>query len=201
MLKKIGIGVAVLIGGFIVLVATRPAVYTVERSATISAPADVIYGEVADFHQWSEWSPWEKLDLTMKKTYDGAPAGQGAIYSWVGNDQVGEGRMTILGAKLSEQIEIKLEFIKPFEATSQTLFTFKPAGDATQVTWTMNGNNNFMSKAYGLFVNLDAAIGSDFERGLAALKTVAEGEAKKRAVVAAPKPAETGAAPTPASAQ
>ena len=200
MLKKIGIGVAVLIVAFLVLVATRPSTYTVERSATISAPADVAYGQVADFHYWAAWSPWEKLDPSMKKTYDGAPTGQGAMYHWVGNDQVGEGRMTIVGAKPGEQIDIKLEFVKPFEATSQTLFTFKPAGDTTQVTWIMNGTNNFMSKAVSLFVNFQASIGSDFERGLAALKTAAEGEAKKRAAAAAAanKPAETGAPAAPA---
>ncbi|HEX2568830.1 MAG TPA: SRPBCC family protein [Polyangia bacterium] len=201
MLKKIGIGVAVLVVGLVVLVATRPSTFTVERSASINAPADVVYAQVADFHGWAAWSPWEKLDPALKRTYEGAPSGQGAIYRWVGNDKVGEGRMTIVGAKPGEQVEIKLEFIKPFEATSQTLFTFKPTGDATQVTWTMNGNNNFMAKLVTLFVNFDASVGGDFERGLAALKTVAEDEAKKRAAAAAaPKPAEAGA-PPPAPAQ
>lgn len=200
MLKKVVIGFAVLVIGFLVLVATRPATFTVENSATINAPAAVVYGQVADFHQWERWSPWEKLDPTMKKTFDGAPAGQGAIYSWVGNDQVGEGRMTILNAKPSEQIEIKLEFLKPFEATNQTLFTFKPTGDTTQVTWTMNGTNNFMGKAFSLFVDVEKAVSSDFERGLAALKTVSEGEAKNQAA-AANKPAEAGAAPTAPPAQ
>ena len=204
MLKKVGIGFAVLIAGVLVLIATRPATFTVESNATINAPADVVYGQVADFHQWERWSPWEKLDPTMKKTFDGAPAGQGAIYAWVGNDKVGEGRMTILGARPSEQIEIKLEFIKPFEATSQTLFTFKPTGDATQVTWTMNGTNDFMGKAFSLFVDVDKAVSSDFERGLASLKKVAEDEAKNRAAAAAPaanKPAEGGAAPPAPAAQ
>jgi hypothetical protein len=202
MLKKIGISVAVLIVGFLVLVATRPSTWALERSATIGAPADVVYGQIADFHQWVGWSPWEKLDPAMKKTFDGAPSGPGAIYRWEGNDKVGEGRMTILGAKPNEQLDIKLEFIKPFEAASQTLFTFKPAGDGTQVTWTMNGTNNFMGKLYALFVDVDAAVGKDFEQGLAALKTVAETEAKKRATAAAAnKPAETGAAPAAAPAQ
>jgi hypothetical protein len=129
---------------------------------------------VNDFHNWTAWSPWAKLDPAMKQTYEGAPAGTGAVSTWAGNKDVGEGRMTIIESRPSELIRIKLEFFKPFAATNTAEFTFKPAGDQTAVTWSMAGEKNFMAKAFGLFMNMDKMIGDDFEKGLANLKSVTE---------------------------
>lgn len=163
---------------FCVVVAVQPATYHIERSATINAPASVVFEQVNDFHRWDAWSPWSKLDPAMKKSYEGASAGTGAIYYWNGNDQVGEGRMTITESRPSDLIKIKLEFIKPFAATNATEFTFKPQGNQTGVTWRMDGNNNFVGKAASLFMNMDKMVGTDFEKGLAQMKTLAEGTAK-----------------------
>jgi hypothetical protein len=115
----------------------------------------------------------------MKQTYAGTPAGTGAIYSWAGNSQVGEGRMTITESNPSDLIRLKLEFLKPFAATCTSEFTFKPAGDQTAVTWSMAGKNNFIAKAFSLFMNSEKMVGGDFERGLAQMKTVAETAHKK----------------------
>ena len=109
----------------------------------MTAPPEVIYAAVNDFHRWQEWSPWEKLDPAMTKKHEGPASGNGAIYSWKGNDQVGEGRMTNLGGKLNEHIDIKLEFIAPWEATNETSFDIKPVATNTEVTWTMTAHNNF----------------------------------------------------------
>jgi hypothetical protein len=174
MLKKVLIGVAVVVVLFLALVATRPDSYQVTRSAQISAPAEVVFGEVADFHRWDAWSPWAKLDPAMKTTYQGPTAAPGSIYAWSGNDKVGEGRMTIVEAVPGERVAIKLEFIRPFAGLSDTTFTFVPRGNATETTWTMVGHNNFAGKALCLFMNMDKMVGGDFERGLARLKTVSE---------------------------
>jgi uncharacterized protein YndB with AHSA1/START domain len=181
MLKKILIGLGVIIVAFVVVVATRPATFHVERSTTIQAPADVVFAVVNDFHRWGEWSPWDKLDPDMKKTFSGPPSGVGSSYQWTGNDKVGEGRMTITEATPVQRVGIKLEFMKPWEATNTVTFSLKPAAGGTTVFWSMDGNNNFMAKAFSLFMDMDKMIGGDFERGLAQLKTVAEKDAQKRA--------------------
>jgi hypothetical protein len=181
MIKKILLGVAALLVAFAGFVATRPSTFKVERTATVQAPAEVAYGLVADFHSWGQWSPWEKLDPAMKKTFSGAPSGEGAGYAWVGNKDVGEGAMTITLAHPSDQIVIRLEFKKPFEATNKTTFSFKPAGTGTAVTWTMEGENNFMGKAFSVFMNMDKMVGGDFEKGLASLDAAGQVEAKRRA--------------------
>jgi len=179
MLKKILLVLVVIVAGFAAFVATRPSEFSVTRSITVSAPPSAVFPLVNDFHGWSAWSPWEKLDPAMKKTFSGPAAGKGAGYAWTGNDKVGEGRMTILDSKPDESVAIKLEFIKPFEETSDTTFTFQPQGSATQVTWTMAGRSGFIAKAFGVFMDMDAMIGKDLEKGLATLKERAE--AKKQA--------------------
>ena len=182
MLKKIllyGIVVIVLIIAiFCVVVAMQPTHYTVERSATINAPASVVFAQVNDFHKWQAWSPWENLDPNVKKEFSGAAAGNGAVYSWAGNNDVGEGKMTITDSRPSDLIKIKLEFVKPFTATNATDFTFTPQGNQTNVKWTMSGDNNFIAKAFSMFMNMDKMVGGDFEKGLAQMKTVSEAAAK-----------------------
>jgi len=174
MFKKVLIVLVVIIAALAVIIAMQPADFRVSRSMTIAAPAATVFEQVNDFHKWDGWSPWAKLDPNMKQSHDGAPAVVGASYSWSGNDQVGEGRMTLTESRPSEMIRIKLEFLKPFTATNTAEFSFKPDGNQTTVTWSMFGTNNFMAKAFGLFMNMDKLVGSDFEKGLAQLKAVAE---------------------------
>jgi hypothetical protein len=176
MLKKILIGVGVLVGGLLVAIVTRPGEYRVERSTTIAAPAAVPFALVNDFHQWERWSPWEKLDPDMERVHEGAEAGEGASYSWTGNDDVGKGRMIIVSSRAPEAIDIDLEFIEPFASTTKTEFRFAETDGATQVTWTMSGENDFVGKAFSLFMNMDEMIGADFEKGLATMKSLAETE-------------------------
>ena len=169
MFKKIAIVLALILAGVAVFVATRPADFRIVRTRTVAAPPDAVHAYVNDFHKWREWSPWEKLDPAMKRDYSGAPAGTGAAYHWSGNDDVGEGHMTITDSRPAQSVTIRLEFLKPFAATNTTQFDFAPSGSGTQVTWAMNGHNNFMAKAFSAFMDMDKMVGSDFEKGLAGL--------------------------------
>jgi len=198
MLKRIVIVLVLVVGGFLAYAATRPDTYHVERSANINAPAAVVYGELEDFKNWQAWSPWEKRDPTMKKTYEGPAAGTGAIYSWVGNDKVGEGKMTLTDSKANSHVGIELEFLKPWQQKNTTDFTFETNPAGTQVRWGMTAPMGFMGKAFGLFKDMDQMIGPDFEKGLAQLKTLSEAEAKHQAD--AKKAAEANANSKPAAA-
>jgi len=180
MLIKILIALTVIVVVFVVIVAMQPSEFGVVRSATISAPAPALFAQVNDFHKWEAWNSWGKLDPIMKQAYEGAPAGTGAIYTWSGNNEVGEGRMTITESRPSDLIRIKLEFFKPFAATNTAEFTFKPEGNQTAVTWSMTGNNNFMAKAVHLFMNMDKMVGGQFEKGLAQMGSVVEAAANRR---------------------
>lgn len=168
------IGIAVIVIVLVVVVAMQPAEFRLTRTTTISADPAAVFAQVNDFHKWLEWSPWEKIDPQLRRTYEGAPSGTGASYTWVGNKQVGEGRMTLMESRPSELIRIKLEFLKPFVCTNDVEFTFKLEGTQTTVTWSMSGTNNFMAKAFGLVMNMEKMVGGDFERGLAQMKAVVE---------------------------
>ncbi len=175
MLKKILVALIVIILVLVIVIALRPADFRYTRSATISAPPEAVFANVNDLHKWEAWSPWAKLDPAAKMTYDGAPNGVGANYSWSGNNEVGEGRSTIVESRPPELIRIKLEFVRPFAGTNDVEFTFKPEGAQTMVTWTMSGKNGFMGKAVGLVIDCEKMVGGQFEQGLASLKSVVEG--------------------------
>ena len=179
MLKKILIALGAIVVVFAGVVAMQPAEFRVVRTATISAPAADVFARVNDFHNWEAWSPWAKRDPAAKNSFDGPSAGTGAILRWAGNQEVGEGSMTITESRPSDLIRIKLEFVKPLAGTSNVEFTFKSEGDQTAVMWSMVGQNGFIGKALCLFMNMDKMIGGDYEKGLAQMKSVVEAAIKK----------------------
>jgi hypothetical protein len=195
MFKRILIVVVVIIAGFVAFAATRPGSYRVERSIKIDAPAPVVFAQLEDLKAWSAWSPWEGKDPLMKKTFEGPAKGVGAGYMWQGNDKVGEGRMTITDSRPPSDLKLRLEFIKPFAAVATTELTVQPESATTSnVTWAMEGTNNLIAKIVGLVMNMDTMIGNDFEKGLAALRQVAETEARKQEAAAAAAKAAADAA-------
>lgn len=203
MIKKILIALGVLVLALVGLIMSRPDTYRVERSVTVKAKPELAYAYLLDFNQFEQWSPWAHLDPGMKKEIQGE--GQGATYYWSGNDDVGEGRMTIKRVKAPSEIDLELEFLRPFASKAETGYLIAPEGEGAKVTWWMTGQNNFMSKAFGLFVNMEDMIGKDYEKGLAALQPRLEAkateEAAKAALAAPPAadaPAPDGAEPPPA---
>jgi hypothetical protein len=168
--------VLILIVAALAFIVTRPEDFRIERSAGISAPPDVVFSIINDLRQWGRWSPYDKRDPNMKKTFEGPSAGPRAIYSWNGNNDVGEGRLTILESKPGELVSMKLEFSRPFKATNQVNFKLSPSDGGTRVSWIMDGKNNFMTKAMSIFMDMDKMVGNDFEQGLANLNTVAQAE-------------------------
>jgi uncharacterized protein YndB with AHSA1/START domain len=169
MLTNIALVLLVFLVALMAFVATRPAEFRLVRSRTLAAAPELVYAFVNDFHKWPAWSPWEKLDPTMKREISGPSSGTGATYYWSGNSKAGEGRMTITDSRVPQSITIRLEFIKPWTATNTTQFEFAPKGSGTEVVWSMSGHNNFMAKAFSVFMNMEKMVGPDFEKGLASL--------------------------------
>ena len=174
MLDIILILVAIAVIIFIVVAAMQPSDFRITRTGTITAPASAVFAQVNDLHKWDAWSPWAKLDPDAKNSFEGSESGVGAIMKWVGNNKVGQGSMSIMESRPDEFISFKLEFLKPFKATNTSEFTFTSENDKTTVTWSMYGKNNFMGKAIGLIMSCERMVGGQFEKGLAALKSVVE---------------------------
>lgn len=174
MFETIGLVIAGLIGALLAFAATKPDTFRVERSQRINAPPERIFSHINDLAKWAAWSPWEPMDLAMKKTLSGPPAGKGAVCEWIGNSKVGHGRMEILESTPASRILIKLDFFKPFEARNQAEFIMAPEAGATRVTWAMYGPQPYMAKVMGLVFNCDKMVGAQFETGLANLQTLTE---------------------------
>jgi uncharacterized protein YndB with AHSA1/START domain len=170
----IGIALAVVIAAVLIIAATKPDTFRIERSATIKAPPERIFALINDFHNWAAWSPWEKMDPNLKRTFSGQPSGTGSIYEWEGNKKVGQGRMEIKESSPSRKITIQLDFLKPFEAHNTAEFTLESQGDSTNVNWAMHGRQPFMFKVMKVFMNMDKLVGKNFEAGLANLKAQTE---------------------------
>lgn len=174
MITKILVAFAILAVVLVLVVSLQPAEFRITRLITIAAPPEAVFPHVNDFHQWQAWSPWAKMDPTMKQSFEGPQAGVGSSYSWAGNNQVGEGRMTIIDSRPGQLVRTKLEFFKPFAATNEADFTFQEQGGKTLVTWSMTGRNNFLAKAANLVMNMDKMVGGQFDQGLAGIKTIVE---------------------------
>jgi hypothetical protein len=182
MIKKV-LGVfAVIIIALVMFISTRPDTYAVERSLAMKAPPATAYEYVANFKHFESWSPWSHLDPAMKKEFKGE--GVGASYYWSGNDEVGEGRLTITNADVPNSVDMDLEFIRPFEDKAKTGFKIASEGEGSKVTWWMKGQNNFISKAMGVFMNMEEMIGNDYDKGLASLKPIVEKKAQEEAKLA-----------------
>lgn len=174
MLKIIAIVFVVLLVALLIYAMTRPNMFRVQRVTRINAPPEKIFALINDYHNWGSWSPYEKLDPAMKRTYSGATNGRGAVYEWEGNNKAGKGRMEITNSTHPSKVVIALDFIKPFEAHNIVEFTLDTKDNATEVTWAMHGPSPYIARVMGIFFNMDNMVGKDFETGLANLKAVTE---------------------------
>jgi hypothetical protein len=174
MLKLIALVIIVAIAAILIYAATKPDGLHVERSVSIKAAPDKIFALVNDFHNWNDWTPYNRKDPAMKKTFSGAPSGVGAIYAWEGNNQAGQGSISITDAVPHTKIAFNLDMLKPFEGHNKVTFSFKANGDSTRITWAMDAKSAYIAKVMSVFMDMDKMIGSDFEFGLAKLKTLAE---------------------------
>ena len=172
--KIVAAVLALAIVAVLVIAAFKPDTFRVQRRATIKAPPDKIFPLLSDFQRWGAWSPWEKKDPDMKRSFSGPSQGKGAVYAWEGDKNVGTGRMEIVEAVPASRVGLKLDFMKPFEAHNSVQFDLIPKGEMTEVVWNMQGPAPYVAKIMHVFVNMDRMVGADFEAGLANLKSVAE---------------------------
>lgn len=174
MIKKILLGLAVLILALIGFVLMQPDEFSLSRSTVIAAPPQRVFEQVNDFRNWEAWSPWAELDPNSQVSFEGPESGEGSVFKWSGNKEVGEGSQKIVESRPGELVRIELVFVKPFAGTSETTFTFQPEGEGTRATWAMSGKNNFVGKCISLVMDCEKMLGPTFEEGLANLKTVVE---------------------------
>ena len=179
MIKTIAVVVVLVLtvgaGAVLAYAATSPDTLHVQRATRIAAPPEKIFAFINDFRRWGAWSPYEKIDPAMKRTFSGPASGKGAVYAFEGNSKVGAGRLEITDASAPAKVRLTLDMIKPIAGRNVIEFALEPQGGATNVLWTMHGRKPLIARLLAAFCSIDRMIGEQFEEGLANLKAAAEG--------------------------
>lgn len=174
MFKIIAITVIVLIVGVLIVAAMQSNTFRIQRSVSIKAAPERIFPFLNDFEKAMAWSPYEQKDPDMKRRFDGATGGKGAVYEFEGNKDVGAGRIEIIESVPYEKVTLRLDMLKPMKASNTVEYRLESKGGATEVTWAMHGEAPLISRVVCLFLNMDKMVGGDFEKGLASLKSLVE---------------------------
>jgi hypothetical protein len=162
------------LAALLIVAATRPDSFSVQRSAVIKAPAWKVFALIDDLRSFNSWNPYERKDPGLKGTYSGAASGVGAAYAWDGR-KAGAGRMQITASQAPSSVTMQLDFVRPFKARNTAEFTLRAEGDAlTIVTWAMRGPAPYLSRLMRVVFDIDGMIGKDFESGLANLRALTE---------------------------
>jgi|ERR1700722_2500539 uncharacterized protein YndB with AHSA1/START domain len=174
MVLKLLMLVVTVMAAVMIIAATRPSTFHIERSVTIQASPEKVYALIGDFHNWPEWAAQDREDTTMQRTYSGATSGPGAVSDWTSKGSAGAGSMKITAAKAPSRVDVAVDWNRPFKVRNTHEFTLAPTGNETQVTWTAEGTNLYIMKVMEVFVGINGLMGRHFETGLQNLKKVAE---------------------------
>jgi len=144
-----------------------PDTYTVSRQVRVAAPPSAVHALLADFRRWLDWSPFEDLDPGMTREYDGTGAGSG--YRWAGSFKAGSGSMRMTEVA-PDRVVVEQVNTKPIRSSSTSTFTLAEADGGTHVTWAGSGRQGRLTR----LLPMEKFLGPTFDKGLAALKAVAE---------------------------
>lgn len=175
-LKRIGLGLLILIAILCIYVAFLPSTFKVERSILVNASEDVVWNGINKLENFKLWNPWLLRDTATETTISGNDGEIGATFAWNSkSNEVGSGQMTISSVEAMKRSDYALKFLKPFESSSNVSMSMEKAEGGFKVTWTMSGEQGFLEKLIMLAMGgMDGAVGKDFEAGLQNLKKMCE---------------------------
>lgn len=174
-LKTILIIVGAVVGILVILGLFKEPKFRLERSTVIHAPAAAVYANVSTLANMDKWGPWKEEEPDMVVNLSGSPDGQvGAVSHWKSSKSEGEQELAELVP--SEKVRTKLRFMSPWEANNEGTFDLSAMGDSTKITWGLQGENGLMMRVMSVFMDMDAAVGPMFEKGLSNLKSLTEKE-------------------------
>lgn len=176
MFKFVALGVLAVLVLFCIFITTREGKFRYERSDVIKAPPEKIFPYLIDFKKGGEWSPYEKIDPNMKKTFSGPEMQVGSIMEFEGNRDAGSGKLEILKIVPNELVEIRLTMIKPFEGVNIVEYKLTPEADGTRFSWVMSGDGGFVSKLLNFFVDCEKMVADQFTVGINNLKAIIEAQ-------------------------
>ncbi len=180
MLKKLIVGFGLLIilivAALAVLVFTLPTEIKVEREVIVNKPKADVFNYAKMLRNQNEWGPWFKKEATMEQHFSGTDGEPGFLVHWKGKtEEVGEGEQEIKKVVEGERLETELRFKKPFESKADSYLTTEAVSETqTKVKWGFTGEMPRPMNLMLLVIDIDEAIGKDFQQGLDSLKAILE---------------------------
>lgn len=174
LLKRLIVAILVVVGAFALIGFVLPRTVQVSRSVKIDAAPEAIFPRLNSLRAGADWSPWLGRDPSVQLTYSGPDEGMGARLDWVSDHpQVGSGSQEITGSVENTRVETALDFGEMGGATAW--FDLKPTDGGTEVTWSFKTDMGANPVGRWMGLMMDRWVGTDYETGLANLKTLVEG--------------------------
>jgi uncharacterized protein YndB with AHSA1/START domain len=177
-MKRVFYALLVVLATALIVALFIPKDYTVEREIIINQPKNLVFDYLKYLRNQETYSVWYKIDLNMEKTYKGTDGKVGFVSGWKSkNENVGEGTQEITKIVDGKRIEFKLLFKEPMESENQIYITTTALSPGkTKVKWGFKGSFPYPMNLFRIFIDIDDAVGKDFEGGLKNLKKELDGE-------------------------
>ena len=167
-------GIAIIIGAFLIFVATRPSEMSVTRETFVHAAPEAVFPHINNSKMANHWMPWQDSDPGLKMNYSGPEEGIDSTSSWDSQGKMGTGEARVIDSIQNKSVKTRLTYTKPFQMSQTAEISLTPVTNGTQVRWSVAGHNGFFFKMMGIFMDCDQMIGGEFEKGLSKLKTIVE---------------------------
>lgn len=150
--------------------------YGVVREININMPKKLVFDYLKHLKNQDNFSKWASMDPNMKKEFRGTDATVGFVQAWESDHKnVGTGEQEIKKITEGKQVDFQLRFIKPFAGIADVyMSTDSVSTNETKVKWGFKSKMKYPMNLMLVFMNMDRAIGNDFETGLTKLKRLLE---------------------------
>lgn len=181
MLKKILIGLGVLVVIVLIIGFLMPGKIEISKSIGINAPPEYAFEEINELKNNPKWSYWNNLYKDMTVSYGDITSGVGAVSEWDGPES-GKGKMTIVESVPNQSIKIDLDFME--QGTAQSWYTFEPEGEGTKLTtgFSTDFGMNPIGRLMGAFF-VKGEMEKSFDYNLNKIKEIAESKPKFSVVI------------------
>jgi hypothetical protein len=173
-LKGIAIVLASILIFWLVLAAFISGDCNYEKSISINAPVEKVWQNTNTLKAMDQWSPWNDLDPKMKKDWTGTTGQPGEKVCWE-SKEAGNGCQEVKKADASKKrIDTEIKFLTPYESEANAYVTVVPEGNGSKATWGFTSKIPYPFTVMKMFMNMEDAIGKDYQKGLSRLKEMSE---------------------------